>query len=63
MTSSHWYVVLIRIRSGHKPISDKLCMVASTVSSKMIEAMAAVEGFKFVECLTGYSFDISRVRD
>ena len=38
-------------------------MVASTVSSKMIEAMAAVEGFKFVECLTGYSFDIGRVRD
>lgn len=28
-------------------------MVASTVSSKMIEAMAKKEGFKFVECLTG----------
>ena len=28
-------------------------MVASTVSSKMIEAMAQVEGFKFSECLTG----------
>ena len=28
-------------------------MVASTVSSKMIEAMAKLEGFKFVECLTG----------
>jgi phosphomannomutase len=28
-------------------------MVASTVSSKMIEAIAAAEGFKFVECLTG----------
>jgi phosphomannomutase len=34
---------------------DKLAMVASTVSSKMIEAMAEVEGFKFVECLTGQS--------
>ena len=32
---------------------DKLAMVASTVSSKMIEAMAAKEGFKFTECLTG----------
>ncbi|KAJ8468624.1 hypothetical protein ONZ45_g17180 [Pleurotus djamor] len=41
-------------KSG-KPI-DKLAMVASTVSSKMIEAMAHVEGFKFVECLTGFKF-------
>ena len=32
---------------------DKLSMVASTVSSKMIEAMAATEGFNFAECLTG----------
>ena len=32
---------------------DKLAMVASTVSSKMLEAMAAEEGFQFVECLTG----------
>jgi phosphomannomutase len=32
---------------------DKLAMVASTVSSKMVEAMAEAEGFKFVECLTG----------
>lgn len=31
-------------------------MVASTVSSKMIEAMAQVEGFKFVECLTGFKY-------
>lgn len=28
-------------------------MVASAVSSKMIEAMASAEGFKFAECLTG----------
>ena len=34
-------------------VVDKLAMVASNVSSKMIEAMAHVEGFKFVECLTG----------
>lgn len=33
--------------------ADKLAMVASTVSSKMVEAMAHAEGFKFVECLTG----------
>jgi len=34
-------------------IQDQLAMVASTVSSKMIEAMAQYEGFKFVDCLTG----------
>lgn len=31
----------------------QMAMVASTVSSKMVEAVAAAEGFKFVECLTG----------
>ncbi|KAF7796542.1 hypothetical protein EIP86_007722 [Pleurotus ostreatoroseus] len=36
--------------------ADKLAMVASTVSSKMVEAMAAAEGFKFMECLTGFKF-------
>ena len=36
-----------------KPSAEKLAMVASTVSSKMVEAMAAKEGFKFAECLTG----------
>ena len=34
-------------------IEAKLAMVASTVSSKMIEAMANAEGFTFTECLTG----------
>ncbi|KAJ2916011.1 hypothetical protein MD484_g4389, partial [Candolleomyces efflorescens] len=29
---------------------SKVAMVASTVSSKMIESMATIEGFKFVEC-------------
>ena len=33
--------------------TEKLSMVASTVSSKMAEAMAAAEGFNFTECLTG----------
>ena len=32
---------------------DRLAMVASTVSSKMVERIAEHEGFKFVECLTG----------
>ncbi|KAF5391768.1 hypothetical protein D9757_001672 [Collybiopsis confluens] len=39
-------------RDAGKPLS-RLAMVASTVSSKMIEAIAEKEGFKFVECLTG----------
>jgi len=39
-------------RLTDQPI-NKLAMVASTVSSKMIAKMAEVEGFKFVDCLTG----------
>lgn len=39
-------------RSSCRPIG-KLAMVASTVSSKMIGTIAASEGFKFMECLTG----------
>ncbi|CDO77852.1 hypothetical protein BN946_scf185032.g4 [Trametes cinnabarina] len=42
-------------KASGKPIS-KLAMVASTVSSKMIEAIAHAEGFKFVECLTGFKY-------
>lgn len=42
-------------KQSGKPL-EKLAMVASTVSSKMIEAMAHAEGFKFVECLTGFKF-------
>ncbi|KAJ7582492.1 hypothetical protein C8J56DRAFT_791746 [Mycena floridula] len=42
-------------KSSGKPLSQ-LAMVASTVSSKMVEKMAEVEGFKFVECLTGFKF-------
>jgi phosphomannomutase len=41
-------------KSAGKPV-EKLAMVASTVSSKMVEAIAKKEGFKFVECLTGSS--------
>lgn len=44
--------ILDTFKASGKPLA-KLAMVASTVSSKMIEKMAEVEGFKFVECLTG----------
>ncbi len=40
---------------AHMPLV-KLAMVASTVSSKMIEAIAHAEGFRFSECLTGTPF-------
>lgn len=33
--------------------TEKLAMVASTVSSKMVQHIARQEGFTFVECLTG----------
>lgn len=33
---------------------DKLAMCASTVSSKMLQAMAKQEGFTFRETLTGF---------
>ncbi|KAH9969618.1 hypothetical protein BC827DRAFT_1257499 [Russula dissimulans] len=47
--------VLEEYSASGKPL-DNLAMVASTVSSKMIEAMAAAEGFKFTECLTGFKY-------
>lgn len=51
--SSSFCVSTAKASSHALFFEDKLAMVASTVSSKMIEAMAVVEGFKFVECLTG----------
>lgn len=47
--------VFDKYKTSGKPI-EKLAMVASTVSSKMIESMAKAEGFKFAECLTGFKF-------
>ncbi|KAF8136146.1 hypothetical protein EV363DRAFT_1542317, partial [Boletus edulis] len=47
--------VLARYKESGKAL-DKLAMVASTVSSKMVEAMARHEGFIFVDCLTGFKF-------
>ncbi|KAH9857791.1 phosphoglucomutase first 3 domain-containing protein [Lenzites betulinus] len=46
---------LDKYKTAGKPLS-KLAMVASTVSSKMVEAIAHVEGFKFSECLTGFKY-------
>ena len=38
-------------------------MVASTVSSKMIGAIAKKEGFNFVETLTGFKWIGNKVHD
>jgi len=44
--------ILEAFKLSGKPLNT-LAMVASTVSSRMLESMAKVEGFRFVECLTG----------
>ncbi|KAN0123437.1 hypothetical protein V8E52_002769 [Russula decolorans] len=47
--------ILAQYKASGKPL-EKLSMVASAVSSKMIEAMAVAEGFNFTECLTGFKY-------
>jgi len=42
-------------KAAGKPL-EKLAMVASTVSSKMVQQIARQEGFLFVECLTGFKY-------
>lgn len=38
------------------PFVDRIAMLASTVSSKMLARMAEVEGFRFDETLTGFKW-------
>jgi len=45
--------VLDQYRSSGKPL-DKLAMVKSLVSSRMLETMSIVEGFELRDCLTGF---------
>jgi len=47
--------VLRAWKASGKPL-EQLAMVASTVSSKMIQRIAHQEGFTFVECLTGFKY-------
>lgn len=49
---------LSKYQESGKPI-EKLAMCASTVSSKMIRAMAKKEGFVFRETLTGFKCTLS----
>lgn len=47
--------ILDQYKLTGKPL-NKLAMVASLVSSRMIEAMAIAEGFEFQDCLTGFKY-------
>ncbi|KAK2467095.1 hypothetical protein APHAL10511_001353 [Amanita phalloides] len=47
--------IMDNYRSSGKAM-DKLAMVASTVSSRMIEVMSVAEGFVFRDCLTGFKY-------
>jgi len=48
-----WLVRTVILAGVNNLATEKLAMVASTVSSKMVQRMAHQEGFTFVECLTG----------
>ncbi|KAL5533276.1 hypothetical protein ACEPAF_5052 [Sanghuangporus sanghuang] len=49
-------------RTTGQPL-NKLAMIASTVSSKMVEAMARKEGFTFAETLTGFKYIGNKAKD
>lgn len=50
-----WSLECFKFRSPEKDLKD-CYMLASTVSSKILRAMAKAEGFNFVETLTGFKW-------
>lgn len=50
-----WALECFKFRSPEKDLND-CYMLASTVSTKMLRAMAKVEGFNFIETLTGFKW-------
>jgi phosphomannomutase len=48
---------------GAHPLSGQVTMLASTVSSKFLGALAAAEGFTFEETLTGFKWMGSRTEE
>jgi phosphoglucomutase len=52
-----------RIKAAPLDKLNKLCMLCSTVSSQMLKTMAAVEGFRFEETLTGFKWLGTRAFD
>jgi len=49
--------------AGAHPLSGQVTMLASTVSSKFLGALAAAEGFTFEETLTGFKWMGSRTEE
>lgn len=52
----HWLWRQYQARPAAERSAKGAAMVASTVSSKFLRAMAAKEGFRFEECLTGFKW-------
>lgn len=50
-----WSLECLKLQSPEKDLKE-CYMLASTVSSKMLRAMAKAEGFNFVETLTGFKW-------
>ncbi|KAH8355238.1 hypothetical protein KR093_009389, partial [Drosophila rubida] len=51
-----WWCLEIYKLSAEKPNLANCTMISSTVSSKILKSMAAVEGFRFHETLTGFKW-------
>ncbi|KAH8298423.1 hypothetical protein KR044_002481, partial [Drosophila immigrans] len=58
-----WWVLETYKMTTEKPDLSKCTMVSSTVSSKILKSMAAVEGFNFHETLTGFKWIGNKVID
>eukprot|EP00434_Breviolum_minutum_P030793 symbB.v1.2.027230.t2/scaffold2778.1/size70658/8 len=59
----HWAWCCWRKKNPPPADAAKVCMVGSAVSSKFLASMAAKEGFRFVETLTGFKWMGSKSAD
>lgn len=57
-----WLWQSYRAKNPSVPVSD-IYMISSTVSSKILKAIAAKEGFNFVETLTGFKWMANKAWD
>lgn len=51
-----WWIVRVYKEQFTDADVSQCVMIASTVSSKILKSMAAIEGFKFIETLTGFKW-------
>lgn len=51
-----WWVLKSYKEQNPDADMSKCCMIASTVSSKILKSIAAIEGFNFIETLTGFKW-------